>query len=257
MTDRQRSAALARIRPYVDRARNFSGWDLSGVRVNDVDEGPSWDYDAVARDHALRAKRVLDLGTGGGEVLSRVIGSPRRGAVATEEWVVNAPVARARLAPVGVNVVRCSSLALPLRDATFELVLSRHEAIAPAEVVRVLRRGGRFITQQVGPDNWPELRKHFPRKRRHEDHLTRYQRELSEGGLTVSARQHEWRAAFETLGNLAYMLTVAVDVIPDFEAEADIDALLAVERDCGRADGSIVLTETRYLMVADKPPAGS
>ncbi|CAM3261815.1 hypothetical protein OCAE111667_00205 [Occultella aeris] len=39
---------------------------------------------------------------------------------------------------------------LPLPDATFAVVLDRHEAYDPAEVSRVLAPGGGFLTQQVG-----------------------------------------------------------------------------------------------------------
>ena len=43
--------------------------------------------------------------------------------------------------------------ALEFADATFDLILNRHSAEHAAEVVRVLRSGGYFITQQVGARN--------------------------------------------------------------------------------------------------------
>ena len=97
MADEQRRRrALAELRPYIERARRFSGWDFSELKVRDLEPRPPWDYEALAREYAGRAARVLDLGTGGGEVLSRIAaGLPGRFA-ATEEWHVNAPVARAR-----------------------------------------------------------------------------------------------------------------------------------------------------------------
>ncbi len=48
------------------------------------------------------------------------------------------------------------------------------------------------------------------------------------------------------------MLTVAPWTIPDFDIDRDLDALLAVERDC-RTDEGLVLTESRYLIVVEKP----
>ncbi|HET9017433.1 MAG TPA: hypothetical protein VFN57_17660 [Thermomicrobiaceae bacterium] len=95
----RREAALRQLEPFITRARSFSGWDLTVARMTPLEPGPPWDYEAVARDHLAGARTVLDLGTGGGEVLARVLAGGGCHAVATEEWVVNAPAARRRLAP--------------------------------------------------------------------------------------------------------------------------------------------------------------
>ena len=48
------------------------------------------------------------------------------------------------------------------------------------------------------------------------------------------------------------MLLISPWTVPDFDAAADIDALLALE-DAQRTPDGIVLTEPRYLIVAHKP----
>lgn len=251
--DERRARTLAALQPYVERARSFSGWSHDGLAVRHLAPGPPWDYEALARESARKAQRVLDLGTGGGEVLSRIVAGSRARCVATEEWVVNAPVAWNRLRPLGVDVVRCDSLHLPFASASFDLVLDRHEALEPAEVARVLARGGRVFTQQVGPDNWPELRRFFPRKTEFGDHFNAYQRGFAAGGLVVDdAGWHEERVAFAELGDIVYMLLVAPWEIPHFDPVADLDALIALEDALGEDDG-IVLAETRYIIVAHRP----
>ncbi|MBI2941787.1 MAG: hypothetical protein HYY04_15255 [Chloroflexi bacterium] len=70
----RRSETLARLRPAIERARTFSGWDLSAVRVRPLGPGPPWDYDALAREQVRRAHAVLDMGTGGGERLAQIVG---------------------------------------------------------------------------------------------------------------------------------------------------------------------------------------
>lgn len=248
-----RDRTLREIEPYVERARDFSGWTFEALSVKHLDPGPPWDYEALGRDAASKAECILDLGTGGGEVLSRVIAGSRPRCIATEEWVVNAPVARELLLPMGVDVIRCDSLGLPLRQDTFDVVLDRHEALEPAEVARVLRRGGRVITQQVGPDNWPELRRFFPRKTHFGDHFTAYQRGFADAGLVVDdARWHDERVAFAELGDVVYLLLVAPWTVPEFDPESDMSALLALGDALRTADG-IVLTETRYIIRAHKP----
>lgn len=250
--DRHREA-LERLRPFVQRARAFSGWEFPDLHVKHLGPEMPWDYEEIVRIRAPGRRRALDMGTGGGEVLSRLRdGLPTR-VVATEEWVVNAPVAYDRLAPLGVDVVRCRSLQLPFPDGTFDLVLNRHEELDPPEVGRVLQPGGCVVTQQVGRGDWQELRTHFPRMTDFGDLRAEYSRGFEAAGLTITRSvAHEHKVAFATLGDLAFMLTLTPWAIPEFDVERGIDALLALETDLKTDDG-LVLTESRFLLVAEKP----
>ena len=98
---------------------------------------------------------------------------------------MNAPVARDRLRPLGVDVVNASSERTPWADASFDLVLSRHEAIEPAEIARILRPGGVFLTQQVAKEQWQELSAFFPDRTVFPDHFDDYRREFEAAGLAV------------------------------------------------------------------------
>lgn len=128
-----------------------------------------WDYVTLVRALIGDARAVLDLGTGDGEVFASLSPLPPL-SIATEAWPPNVPVAQARLAAVGARVVWSAPApdntaqavaevqpSLPFRDGTFDLVIDRHESFVAAEVARVLRRGGRFVTQQVGARNLLEL----------------------------------------------------------------------------------------------------
>jgi SAM-dependent methyltransferase len=248
----RRDAALLELQPYIERARRFSGWSFGDVRQTPLGPGPPWDYEAVARGYARDAASALDLGTGGGEVLSRIAAGSTARVVATEEWDVNASVARDRLTPLGVGVVRADSLRLPFGDASFDLVLDRHEALEPAEVVRVLRPAGRVVTQQVGRRDWQELRAFFPRMTSWPDHFTMYQQGFRAAGLSVRGQEHQRRMAYATLGDVVFMLLVAPWDISGFDPVAEIDALLALQ-DAHGAEHGIALTEHRYLIQASKP----
>ncbi len=248
---RRREATLQRLRPYIDRARSFSGWSFDDVDVRPLEPGPPWKYEAIAREKARSAESILDLGTGGGEVLERIVGGLDARVVATEEWQVNAPIARDRLAPGGVDVVRYNWRALPFADASFDLVLDRHEALEPAEVLRVLRPNGKIVTQQVNPDYWPELTEFFPHRQVFPDHFTEYSAAFEAAGLSVKRSRHEHRVAFATLGDVVFKLLTAPWTIPGFDPVMEIDALLALEDACGTSDG-IVLTEGYYLIEAER-----
>ena len=249
----ERTKELERLRPYVERARSFTGWDLSHIPVRLLESGPPWDYEQLVREYGQQARSALDMGTGGGEALAELRDALPARLVATEEWHLNAPVARRRLAPLGVEVVHCSDLRLPFADGSFDLVINRHEWLDPADIARVLRPGGRVITQQVGANYWRELGRHFPRRTDFGEIYGDYTSGFAAAGLHVTGRKHDYTAAYASLGDIIYMLAIAPWEIPDFDLERDLDALLALEADCRTADG-IVLTESRFLIVAEKPP---
>ena len=102
MAKDQREEALARLQPYVDRARSFTGWDFPDLPVPRLlDPGPPWDYAELVREHARGAQSALDLGTGGGEFIENMREDLPALTVATEEWNVNAPIAHRRLTSLG------------------------------------------------------------------------------------------------------------------------------------------------------------
>ncbi len=193
------------------------------------------------------------MGTGGGELISEIRHTLPSQVVATEEWRINAPIAKKHLAVLGVHVIRCRSLMLPFNESNFDLVLNRHEELEPSEVARILSPHGRVITQQVGGNNWKELRSHFPRMTNFGDLRSEYAMGFEAAGLRIiSDVQHDYKVAYATLGEFVYMLGVSPWTIPRFDIENDIDSLLSFEAECHTEDG-LVLTESRFLIVAEKP----
>lgn len=143
-------------------ARPVSGWDFSWLGSRMVTSPLPWDYDAMVLERARRSPDMLDMDTGGGERLATLSYRPPR-TVATEAWEPNVEVARARLRPLGVTVVRVEGAPdnvdqrrdetrgrLPFPAESFVLVTNRHGAFVAAEVARVLTPEGTFLTQQVG-----------------------------------------------------------------------------------------------------------
>lgn len=252
-TSARRRDATDRIRPYVEKAQRFSGWSFADIKTKRRGPEIPWDYQRRAQDLLRSAGSVLDMGTGGGELYARVLGGYGGLAVATESWHPNVRVATNRLRPLGCAVVRSSSFRLPFHDESFSLVLNRHEELDPPEVGRVLARGGRVLTQQVGRRNWEELRTAFPRKQDFGPLFEAYRRGFEMAGLSISrAEEHETRVAYASLGDVVYVLCVAPWEIPGFAPLGkDLDALLEMEQAL-RTDDGIVLTEDRFLIEAEK-----
>lgn len=129
----------------------IKGWDFSWLTDRtDFDELP-WDYASLARDALPNTTRLLDIDTGGGDILASL--APLPTTIATEPHPPNVPIATARLAPLGVHVRAGKASALPVADGEVNLVLNRHGALDPTETARVLAPQGVFLTQQVGSRN--------------------------------------------------------------------------------------------------------
>ncbi len=154
-------------------AAPFSGWDFSWLAARTARGGLPWRYSEQVAARARTARTMLDLGTGGGEVLASMRQRPGR-TVATESWPPNVAIAATRLAPLGIPVVHCDGAPdnmseeaatagadqaglLPFGDATFYLVINRHESFRTDELHRVLVPGGFLITQQVDYHNSDDL----------------------------------------------------------------------------------------------------
>jgi SAM-dependent methyltransferase len=242
-----------RIRPFVEQARSHSGWAFPKLAAKRVGPEIPWDYEAEARRVLESARSVLDMGTGGGEVFSRIVRGFEGRAVASEPWPPNVGVAKARLSPLRVSVIACDSLRLPLVANSMSVVLNRHEELEPREIARVLESRGTVLTQQVGQRNWKELQRFFPRRRDPKPLFDAYRREFQAAGLSVTrAEEHLTRVAYGGIGDVVYMLCVAPWEIADFSPlDTDLEALSVMERELATEDG-IVLTEERFLIEAEK-----
>jgi SAM-dependent methyltransferase len=132
---------------------DLSGWDFS--RVRDERAPIPWDYVDVARRTLTPTGEALDIGTGGGERFLTLAPHFRRG---TGVDISPDMIAQARRNAAAQRVGNVEWLVtdghrLAFAAERFDVVLNRHCRVYPAETVRVLRRGGTFITQQVARRN--------------------------------------------------------------------------------------------------------
>lgn len=123
-----------------------------------VEDPTPWDYEAQAVELVAGDRGpVLDLGTEDGRFFATLAPFPH-GSAATETWAPHLPLARRHLQPLGVDLypVSVEEGPLPFLDSRFSVVLARDEGFDPDEVVRVLRPGGVFLTEQ--PDSREGIR---------------------------------------------------------------------------------------------------
>jgi len=200
------------------------------------------------------------MGTGGGELLSSLAPLPTRTA-ATEAWLPNLEVARSRLSPLGVEVVHVESEAhLPFGPELFDLVINRHESFEPGELSRVTRRGGVFLTQQVGGMSTDEINLalqlpiHGSVTHPYPDWgLSKATSILKQAGFTIEEQlEATYPSHFYDVGAVVYLLKHAPSEIPDFDTKLYERPLRELHNRILR-EGELKVTTIRFLIRARKP----
>jgi SAM-dependent methyltransferase len=239
---------------------HFAGWDFTRIADRLVEESPPWSYESLARAALRGAASLLDLGTGGGEVLSSLRDSFPQRVFATEGYEPNVAIARDRLGPLGVTVVPYDAdethAPLPFPPLFFDVVLSRHEAYEATEVGRVLRSGGTFLTQQVDARSLADLRALFGVETKWPwVTLDTFVGDLRAAGMVIQdAQRWEGSAVFRDVGALVYFLKSVPWEVPNFTVERYKTLLFALERRLEER-GFLEFRSSRFMIQAGKPPA--
>jgi SAM-dependent methyltransferase len=233
-----------------------TGWDFSWFEGRATEQRPSWGYARLVADRMATAAAALDVQTGGGEVLATVSRPPAL-LVATESWPPNVPVAAHNLAPLGASVVEAADApALPFRDGSFDLVVSRHPVRTWwKEIARVLRPGGTFLSQQIGAGSNRELSEAMmgplptPAERQRPEGIAA---DAGAAGLeVVDLRAESLLVEFFDVAAVAYFLRKVVWTVPGFSVEKYRDQLHVVH-DRIVAEGRFVSHAQRVLIEARK-----
>jgi SAM-dependent methyltransferase len=236
---------------------DVSGWDFSWLNGRATEERPSWGYQRLLGERLCQVNAALDVQTGGGEVLGGLAAFPATMA-ATESWPPNVAIAAARLHPRGVVVVADpDEPPLPFADDSFDLVSSRHPAtVWWAEIARVLRPGGHYLAQHVGPDSNRELYEFFLGRQpadTSDRHPAAEARQASEAGLIVKTmRTEQLKVEFFDIGAIVYFLRKVIWTVPDFSVARYRDRLRDLHEQI-EADGAFVTYSTRTLVEASTP----
>ncbi|MFE9738449.1 class I SAM-dependent methyltransferase [Streptomyces sp. NPDC006477] len=237
---------------------SVEGWDFSWLRGRADEQRPSWGYQRLMGERMARATAALDIQTGGGEVLAGVPKLPPL-IVATESWPPNLAKATRLLHPLGAVVVADEDEPpLPFADAAFDLVVSRHPVTVWWEdIARVLRPGGTYLSQQVGPASVFELVEYFlgpqPEEVRRARHPDDARRAAEAAGLeVVDLRSESLRTEFHDIGAVVYFLRKVIWMVPGFTVDAYRDRLRDLHEQIVD-EGPFVAHTTRFLIEARKP----
>jgi len=227
----------------------ITGWEFAWLDGRAVGSDPSWSYPDLARPLLRRAGSLLDLDTGGGELLVELAPLPAH-TVAVEGWAPNVAVARDRLKPFGAAVVT----ELPGGEEEFDVVLSRHGRLPAEDVARLLKHGGTVLSQQVGSDDLADLNADLGAPPPYATNWTADQASaaLRAAGLRVTdVREERPPLTFHDIGALVYQLRAVPWQVRDFTPERYDRALRRIDAII-RTQGHYTATAHRFLVRATR-----
>jgi SAM-dependent methyltransferase len=249
---------LRRLMAEIDPRR---GWDFSRVR-SDRDPAP-WEYEEVVRRYLKPTDHVLDVGTGGGEVLVSLADAFGTGiGVDPDPAMLAAAQENTPPALAGrISFMEGGADTLPVPNASCDVVLNRHAVVGVAEVARVVRPGGYFLTQQVGGQNTFNIATLFGigpgmggEQRALEQEVPALAEAFQQRGFALVAyATYNVPYYFRDVASLLFWMR-AVEIPPDFDVERhwrDVNYLIA-EYTTPRG---IETNEHRELLIVRAPGA--
>lgn len=250
------SEELREIWKKEEAVAHIHGWDFSHIRGRYEEENDlPWNYKAIVQQYLEKHTKLLDYDTGGGEFLLS-LAHPHCNTSATEGYPPNVELCRETLLPLGINFKECDNPSdIPFADESFDLIINRHGEYDAGELLRLLKKDGLFITQQVGGDNdrdlvkmvLPEVEKPFP-------HLNlREQRKVFEdAGFQIVRAEEAYRPIiFYDVGAFVWFALIIEWEFPGFSVDKCFPGLLNMQRHI-EENGKIEGTIHRYLIVARK-----
>ena len=231
------------------------GWDFSAISDKWDYPNEPWDYRLTVKSYLKDTDTLLDMGTGGGEVLL-TIGHPYENTYATEAYLPNLELCKSRLSPLGITIAQTfTDDKLPFEADSFDFITNRHESFDLEEVARVLKRGGYFFTQQVMNRNFHELVEllngrvigDYPGHS-----LENYANILSELGFEIIIKDEaKLPVKIYDIDAVIFYAKACVWEVPDFSVETHFERLLLIKQKIDN-DGCFHTTGGRFLLAARK-----
>jgi len=233
----------------------FSGWDFSFLKGRFIEKDLSWNYREIVKSKIRKSDVLLDMGTGGGEFILSLKDFLPASTFATEGYKPNIQIATKTLAPLGIDVIEIENDEnLQFENETFDLIINRHESYSCKELNRIIKRGGLFITQQVGDMDNIELNHFFDDNSRDENDwcLSGAVEELKKNGIKIKYKKEEFvDSRFLDIGAIIYYLKVITWQIPGFKIEENLGKLKELHQKIKKESG-FSTRQHRFIIVGEK-----
>ena len=235
---------------------HIKGWDFSHIRDR-YDEGDDipWNYKEIIESYLNDNMQLLDFDTGGGEFLLS-LNHPYENTSATEGYEPNVKLCEEKLLPLGIHFKRCDDCKhIPFEDESFDMYINRHGDFDQKEAYRLLKKGGLFITQQVGSLNDRELVEYvltntpIPFKDMNLD--IQKEKFIENGFEIIKAKEFFGSIKFYDVGAFVWFAHIIEWEFPGFSVDRCFDKLLKMQEEITK-NGFVEGRTHRYLIVARK-----
>lgn len=239
-----------------EESKTITGWDFSYLDNRWESEELPWDYLKIVKKYLKPRDNLLDIGTGGGEVLL-TLNHPYENITVTEGYKPNYELCLKRLAPKGIKVLNYvgDEIFKEIKNNQFDIIINRHESYNEQELYRILKPNGIFITQQVGAFNNKELASFFDES--HVDSfpemtLEKSIQRLQENGFEIiKSKEYFPILKFYDLGAIAYFAKIIEWEFINFSVKENIDKFMLLQDELNR-NGYISSKEHRFMIVCKK-----
>lgn len=236
-----------------EEEKSFEGWDFSYLKNRLVEPEIPWSYRDKVKDFLKPETKLLDMGTGGGEFLLS-LSHPYNLTAATEGWEPNYELCKRRLEPLGITVEKTDDNGeIPFDDNSFDVIINRHEYYNLDEVSRVLKKGGFFVTQQVGGMNDRELSSKLIK-----DYSSRYvefnlENEVTrfelDGLIVMYRNQFYGKSVFYDTGAIVFYAKNIPWNFPSFSVDSSLESLENIQKHIDKV-GFYETTYHRFIIIA-------
>lgn len=233
--------------------KKFSGWDFSYLENKMESEPLNWSYSELVLSYLKPNMSLLDMGTGGGELL-QTFAHPYHKTAVTEGYDKNYQLLLRTLKPLGIDIQFVEEddyLNFP--DNSFDIILNSHESFSISEVQRVLKPSGFFITQQVGDFNGVNLASRLIpnyKKETFDFHLSLVEKQLINNQFTLLFKNEQYlKQKFYDMDGLIYYVRTIPWEYTNFSVENNLEQLLGLYDELQRS-GFIYNVQHRFVIVA-------
>jgi ubiquinone/menaquinone biosynthesis C-methylase UbiE len=185
-------------------------WDFSNMKTEQ--EPAPWDFMKIVPQYLIKASDfVFDIGTGGGEKFLKLSGYFEKG-IGIDQSIEMVKMAkenaeRAKITNITFGQMQAEELDYP--NDTFDVIVTRHAPVFPAEVVRVLKPNGYFLTQRVAAKHRQNLKDVFgyhPQQKYANDNGTLIEQFESMGCRVVASGEYNIRYWIKDIFSLIFWL---------------------------------------------------
>lgn len=241
---------------FYDKVGKTNGWDFSHLRV--TTEGATWRFYEEVTKNCNGSEVLLDIGTGGGENLLSIATSILFGiGIDLSDGMMETAHSNLNKTKLSnVRFIQMSSDQIQFPSEFFDVISCCHAPFFAKEAVRVLKRNGLFLTQQVSEADKLNLKRAFHRGQAFGEVdgtlKNRYVSELKEAGFRkIESFDYDAIDYYERPEDLLFLLK-HTPTIPYFgQKNQDFDILNEFIKNNWTPKG-IRTNSKRFMIIATK-----